>query len=270
MISVYKKSFGAAFIALAILTGCGNNMLEFSADKNSDAATKEAAQILIDRGDYDAAIALLDSQCPNFTCASDDDAQQLAAAYMGAAGLDMLDLLKNADSSSGSGSDFTAISKLLPEVTAENFKSMDSAITLLSNIGNKTDDQLLQLSVAQLTAAEMAIGLAGGEGYDSDGVPNSCGGDCSAADTSTLLATNITTADGTSITAGAYATAAINDSVTNVNNITVLSDSDIADQTNGLAADMQGSTDSTCDSGGGTPTGDVDETDLGNYLQSCI
>lgn len=268
-----KKSFGAALIALTILTGCGSNMLEFAADKNSEAAKREAAQILIDSGDYDAALAVLSSTCPDFTCTSADDAQQLAAAYMGAAGLDVLDLIQSADENSGSssdGTDFTAISELLPDITPENFTKIDSAVTILSNISDPTDDQLLQLSIAQLTAAVMAVGLAGGEGFDSNGIPISCGGDCSIGSNATdITGTTLTLADSTTALVGAYVADAITDSVNNVGAITSLADSDLSDQINDLAFDMQNSG-SSCSTSGGTPTGSVDPTDIDTYLLYCI
>jgi len=272
--NVPKQAIGLLAASLMLLTGCGSNMLEFAADKNSDAATREAAQILIDRGDYNAALALLTARCPNLTCASADDAQQLAAAYMGAAGLDVLDLVKQSDQDSGSsaqGTDFTTISGLLPAITADNFTKIDSAVTLLSNIGTKTDDQILQLSIAQLTSATIAIGLAGGGGFDSDGIPNSCSGDCSAGNVTSILAASLTTAAGNATTAGAYVTSAINGSVSNVNSIAALADSDIADQVNDLAADMQGSTTlGSCATSGGVPSGSVSQTNIGDYLTYCI
>lgn len=271
--SVYKKTFGALLVALTLLTGCGSNMLEFVADKNSAAATREAAQILIDSGDYDAAISLLAAACPNFTCTNEDDAQQLAAAYMGAAGLDVLDLIASADTnsdSSNNGTDFTAISELLPAITADNFTKIDSAIELLSNISNPTDDQLLQLSISQLTAAVMAVGLAGGGGFDSNGVPLSCSGDCSSGTNATdITGTTITTADGSTPNVGDYAAGVITDSVNNVSGITSLADSDMSDQVNDLAFDMQNSG-SSCSTTGGTPTGSVIGTDIDTYLQYCI
>ena len=270
--SVYKKTFGAAIVALAILTGCGSNMLEFAADKDSDAAKKEAAQILIDSGDYDAAIAVLASACPNFTCASAEDAGQLAAAYMGAAGLDVLDLIKSADENSDSvanGTDFTIIAELLPDTTTENFTKIDSAIELLSNISDPTEDQLLQLSIAQLTAAVIAVGQAGTGGFDADGVPNSCGGSCTLAEAQAITGDALTLADGTPTTVGAYVAAAINDSVTNVGNITSLADSDMSDQINDLAFDMQNSG-SSCSTSGGTPSGSLTAADIDNYLLWCI
>jgi len=271
--SNFKKALGMLVAALVLLTGCGSNLLEFAADKNSDAATREAAQILIDSGDYDAAIALLASKCPNLSCASDDDAQQLAAAYMGAAGLDVLDLVKQADKNSGSsaqGTDFTTVSELLPAITAANFTKIDSAVSLLSNVASPTDDQLLQLSIAQLTAAVIAVGQAGGGGFDSSGIPNSCSGTCDSTEANAIIATSLTTADGSITTAGAYVATQISGAVSNVSSITALADSDIFGQINDLAADMQASTSSTCSTSGGTPSGSLVSSDVNNYLQSCI
>ena len=192
---------------------------------------------------------------------------------MGAAGLDVLDLVKKADQNSGSsarGSDFTTVSGLLPAITAANFTKIDSAVTLLSNITNKTDDQLLQLSIAQLTAAVIAVGQAGGGGFDSNGIPISCNGNCDLTDADAIIGATVTTADGSARTAGAYAATQITGAVSNISSITLLAGSNISGQINDLAADMQNSTPSTCSTGGGTLSGNLLSNNIDNYLQSCI
>lgn len=264
-----KNKFYAAITALLLLAGCGSNMLEFASDKNSTAAVKESAQILIDSGDYGAAIALLVSFCPNLQCASEDDAKQLAAAYMGAAGLDVLDLIKNAEASasdSGDGSDFTLISTLLPTVNAANFTNIDNAVQLLNNTSNRSDEAELQLAIANLTSAIIAIGVSGG-GYDDDGEPLSCGGD--GCDAGEITAITGGTTPGGGIDVGVYTVAAINNAVTSINSIASTSNSDISEQINNLAFDMQNSG-AGCSSTGGTPTGPVTTADLDNYLINCM
>lgn len=264
-----KNKFYAAIAALLLLAGCGSNMLEFASDKNSTAAVKENAQILIDSGDYGAAIALLESFCPNLQCATEEDAKQLAAAYMGEAGLDVLDLIKNAETSADTnsdGSDFTLISTLLPTVNTANFTNIDNAVQLLANTSDRSDEAELQLAIANLTAAVIAIGVAG-EGYDDDtGLPVSCGADCDAGEISAIIGT---ATPGGGVNVDVYTTAAINSAITAINSIASISGSDISEQINNLAFDMQNSG-GACSSTGGTPTGPVTTADLENYLTNCL
>lgn len=247
-------------------------MLEFAADKDSAAAVKENAQILIDKGDYDAAIALLASYCPNLQCASEEDAKQLAAAYMGAAGLDMLDLIKNAEDSANNnsdGSDFTLISTLLPAVTATNFTNIDNAIQLLTNTSDRSDEAELQLAIANLTASVIAIGLSGGGYDDATGEPLSCGGDgCDGTDVDFI--TNGTLAPNGEVL-GTYVKNAINGATTGINSISSLAGTDISNQINDMVFNMQNSDPGSCISTGGTPAGGgVTTTDVSDYLLGCL
>ena len=266
-----KNKPGAAIAVLLLLAGCGTNMLEFASDKNSAAATKENAQILIDSGDYGAAIAILAAFCPSLQCASEEDAKQLAAAYMGEAGLDVLDLIKNAETSADTnsdGSDFTLISSLLPSVNTTNFTNIDNAVQLLNNTSDRSDEAELQLAIAQLTSATIAIGLSGG-GYDAaTGEPISCGGDgCDAGETD-FITDGITLAPNGEVL-GTYVVDSINSAITSINSISSLATTDISDQMNNLAFDIQNSG-GGCSSTGGTPIGDVTTADLENYITNCL
>lgn len=254
---------------LLLLAGCGSNMLEFAADKDSTAAVKENAQILIDSGDYGAAIVLLESFCPNLRCATEEDAKQLAAAYMGEAGLDVLDLITNAEASADTdsdGSDFTLISTLLPTVNAANFTNIDNAVQLLANTSDRSDEAELQLAIANLTAAVIAIGVAGGGYDDATGLPVDCGADCAGGDISVILGT---ATPGGGVDVDVYTVAAINSARTAINSIASISDSDISEQINNLAFDMQNSW-GGCSSTGGTPIGLVTTIHLDNYLTECL
>ena len=196
---MFRKKFGIALVAALLLAACGKNAFDMLADKNSSAATKEAAQIAINNGDYATAVNMLKGQCPNNACADTNTAQMLAAAYMGGAGLNVLDLAANADANknggTGNNANFTTISKVLPSVTA-NLVQIVSAVTILSNqkttmglkpraaagtcLASYTDEQknlLMQLGISEVSAAIIAIGSQTG-GFDANGIPADCQGSC--------------------------------------------------------------------------------------------
>jgi len=270
-----KKTTLLFMTTLALFTGgCGDSVFESIADKNSGAAKREEAQMLIDSGNYSTAISALAASCPNNQCADPDDAQQLAAAYMGQAGLDVLDMVAAADAAANNtsaGSDFTTISEILPEITTENFTNIDTAVALLENIpaSERTDDQNLQLAVAQLTAATIAIGQAGGgTGFDANGIPTACNGNCDTTDAATIISDSLTRADGTSTTVGTYVADTINNSITNVNAVAEVVGSDISSQVNDLVYQMN--TGDCSGSSTTTQTGGVNSTEVSTYLATCI
>ncbi len=211
---MFGKKLGLIFASALVLAACGNNSFSGIADKNSDAAQKEDAQIAINKGDYSTAIGIMDTKCPNKTCSNKADAQQYASAYMGKAGLDVLTVAKNADSSKNSntsGSDFAVLSKGIPNPTAANLDDIASAILILNNskatVGLKPaagvkaatvtynteqKDILLQLGISQATATILAIGSRLG-GFDPlTGIPVNCNGDCSTAASQTAITTALT------------------------------------------------------------------------------
>ncbi len=274
-------SFKNTILALPVLllllaAGCGSNSFEFLADKDSDAAKREAAQLAIDRGDYAAAIAILEASCPNNVCSNLEDAKKLASAYMGLAGLDLLDFLDSADSFStggGAGSDFSAISTILPDLTLSNLTAMNNAIAVLENVpaADRTDDINLQLGMSQVVGSVIAIGVAGG-GYDSSGQPVSCGGDCDSTEAAAIMNTSTTDSSGATTTVGEYTASNITSGVANINQ-TSLGDSDTTNQVNDLVNNIQNSTDASCSNSNntGTPASTtVTSTQVGNYVTACL
>lgn len=207
---MFGKKSGIALIAVLMLAACGKNAFDVMADKNSSAATKEKAQIAINNGDYASAIDILKGMCPNNACPDTKTAQMLAAAYMGATGLNVLDLAKNADTNrngGAAGSNFTAISRVLSALIG-NLVHIVSAIDVLSHerttmgmkpraanaacLGGYTDQQkdlLLQLGIAEVSAAVISIGSQLG-GFGANGIPVACTGGASpyCAGNSTLVA----------------------------------------------------------------------------------
>ena len=214
---MFSKKFNFVLAASLMLAACGGNSFSSMADKNSSAAKKEDAQIAVNGGNYDAAIGLMAEKCPNKTCTTKSDTQLYAAAYMGKAGLDVLTVAKNADSSknntSSSSSDFAVISKGIPSPTAANLDDIASAITILKNsqgamglskpsfaaksvsvtYTSEQKDFLLQLGISQATATILAVGSQLG-GFDDAGLPNDCElvagkRDCSTAASQNAIAT---------------------------------------------------------------------------------
>ncbi len=228
---MFSKKLNLVLAASLMLAACGNNAFSSIADKNSSAAKKEEAQIAINNGNYDTAITIMAGKCPNQTCTTKSDTQQYAAAYMGRAGLDVLTVAKNADSSknsTASSSDFAVISKGLPNPTAANLNDIAAAIAILNNsktavglkpesaakaaqstaqtcgtYNNEQKDVLLQLGISQATATILAIGSQL-HGFDANGIPVDCNGNCTTAALSPLNAA-YTAPDGTVTTYAAFA-----------------------------------------------------------------
>ncbi len=211
---MFGSKFKLALIVSLLLTACGNNAFNSIADKNSSAAKQEEAQIAINSGDFTTAISIMAEKCPNQTCTTKADAQQYAAAYIGKAGLDVLTVAKNADASqnsTASSSDFAVISKGLPSPTAANLDAIATAIAILKNskatvgitqlaaaktatqvcnsYNNEQKDILLELGISQATATILAIGSQLG-GFDANGIPADCNGNCSAASAAVGTALN--------------------------------------------------------------------------------
>lgn len=81
--NIFQKTLGVSAIAATLfLTGCGST--------DSDIETQMQAQQYLDKGQYDQAVALLESK----TDKTDGDYMMLSSAYMGMAGFSFSDVLK--------------------------------------------------------------------------------------------------------------------------------------------------------------------------------
>lgn len=288
---MFGKKFGIALAAALMLAACGKNAFDSLADKNSGAATKEAAQIAINSGDYTTAITILKAQCPNNQCPDNATSQQLAAAYMGDAGLDVLNLVKTMDQANkgtNTNVDFANISSSLKltnaastssaDVAAANtanaakLTAIDNAIQVLSAIPaqNRTADQNLQLGMAQASAAVIAVGSVSG-GYDANGIPAICAGNCSANNISAALGTNITTSTGTTSAAAYFGTQLINAS-TNINASVggSTTNNSTAQQTNDLTYNVQGGACSGSAPSTYTPPAALTANQVTTYVITCL
>jgi hypothetical protein len=156
------------------LSGCGENIFENLADDGSLASKIESAQIALDSRDYDTAISILQGICgtdpANPTC-DDENRANLASAYSGQAGLDVINLISNA--STGTITSFGSFSTLVPAPTSANKTSMSKAVTLLSGITSRTAAQNLQMAVMAAADIVVTVGVDLTNGFDaSTGKPN--------------------------------------------------------------------------------------------------
>ena len=175
-----RKLFIMLVVTSVYFTGCGGNIFEGLSDSDSNAAKKEEAKIALDKGNYDEAISQLEELCgddlTNLNC-DNETKSNLASAYMGASGLDVLKLIDAADQLSQvttAESDFTTFSQLLPDQTTENVTNMYNAVTILSSIpaAERTDNENLQLATAAATSLILTVGAIT-SGFDADtGLPN--------------------------------------------------------------------------------------------------
>ena len=101
-----KMIMTGAALLIVFLAGCSSDsVLQGIADDESRAALIEEAAIALDAGDYDTALRLLD---PLYNEASPDPevARIISSAYVGKAGIDMLNLIETADNPSYSNFDY--------------------------------------------------------------------------------------------------------------------------------------------------------------------
>lgn len=312
MFSVRNFIFPVLLIPL-IISGCGGSAFEFLDNKGSPQAKREAARMLMDDQQYDEAVSIMADQCGSETqCDSADDAQLLAAAYMGAAGLDVLDFIKNAEDVAaigGAGSDFKAMAVLFPLYDAatgkggitldNNFTKIDRAVQVLCNITGVadcgdittlTDDQSLQLTMAQAAAGVIAMGVdpanenvATAGGYDAiTGSPATCGASCDGFETvSIMISPNVpaSNAFGVSATSGAvgsYVAKTLITSALSVGTIGGFVDTEVAQMISDLVATIDNIDINNLDcEATGTQVTDqslinITNADLETYLEQCL
>ncbi|GMT42088.1 MAG: hypothetical protein IEMM0002_0499 [bacterium] len=311
MLTGYKFILPAIVVSL-LVGGCGSNMLEFLGDKSSSQAKRESVQNLIDNEQYAEAVDVMLGQCgtdaSNLSCSSAEDAQMLAAAYMGLSGLSVLDFIKNAEdtaSGTGFGSDFQAIAFLFPSgsLNLTDLENIDRAVQVLCGIGGSTtcgstnisllnSDQSLQLTIAQATAGVMAMGVNPADtttgGYNTtSGTPIFCDSNnnnsvagCDGFDTLAIMlstAVPATNAFG-ALNVGLYVTATLGSTVLSVNNIEQFVDAEVAQMINDLLATIDSG---NCDVAAATNQvqitdttdldgGGLDTNELETYLQNCL
>ncbi len=318
MFSVKNFIFPILLIPL-VISGCGSSAFEFLDNKNSPEANRESVRMLIDDQQYDEAVSVMEGQCGisgsgPIECANDDDAQLMAAAYMGAAGLDVLDFIKNAEDVAavgGDGSDFQSMAFLFPPYDADtgkggltlndNFTKIDKAVQVLCNItgvancgdiSGLTDDQSLQLTMAQAAAGVIAMGVdptnqnvATAGGYNTtSGSPVSCGASCNAVETGLImLSSNVPSSNAFDVSAtsgavGAYVAKTLITSALSVGSIGGFVDAEVAQMISDLVATIDNIdiNNLDCEATGTQVTeqnlGDFDITneELEIYMEQCL
>ncbi len=151
--------FLSALLLGLVFMGCGDsNIFEGLADDNTNEAKLEEAQIALDKGDYTKAADILQDLCglsaenptSDPTC-DNETISLLASAYMGKAGLDLINIIKTAEDTSNQGQTgtqdtFSEFSSILQTLNEED---MRNAVVLLDELGSaRTEEQNLQMAVA--------------------------------------------------------------------------------------------------------------------------
>lgn len=114
------------------------------------------------------------------------------------------------------------ITTAVPTVSTANLTNIGNAVATLQNISSPTQDQKLQLGIAQATAALLAVGTqtSGGStpGFNADtGTPNFCGATCTAGTVNTVLATTPSLPNASAgTTVAAYVADNLNGAVANM------------------------------------------------------
>lgn len=170
--------FLSALLLGLVFMGCGDsNIFDSMADDSTSEAKLEEAQIALDKGDYSTAVDILLGLCGLSaedpasgaqTC-DNDTISLLASAYIGRAGLDLIELIESAETSTGSQT-FTEFSNILVLTNAED---MQNAVDLLDSLGSaRTPEQSLQMAVA--ATADVILDIGGiTDGFDpTTGLPD--------------------------------------------------------------------------------------------------
>ena len=238
--------FLSAILLGLVFMGCGDsNIFDSMADDDTKEAQLEEAQIALDKGDYTTAVDILLGLCGLSaenpasgaqTC-DNNTISLLASAYMGRAGLDLVNLIDSAEPSTGSQT-FTEFSSILDLVNAED---MQNAVDLLDSLGSaRTPEQSLQMAVA--ATADVILDIGGiTDGFDpTTGLPNTIP---SPTDQATIDAANEITGNISLILEG------IGESG--------IADADLTNDINAVQTGLSGTTDQT-----------VSPTELVTYLQN--
>lgn len=193
-----SRSILPIFLFLSLLfssmsVGCGN-IFEDMADDSTEEARLEEAQMALDKGDYTTAVNMLLSLCglsandPTAGNATCDNAtvSLLASAYMGRAGIDLIKIIDTADqgTSTGAQGTFTEFSTLLLNGNEED---ASNAVTLLSNIQGRTEEQNLQMAVVAAADTILIIRDITSGFNQTTGLPNNIP---AASDPATINAAN--------------------------------------------------------------------------------
>ncbi len=171
--------FLSALLLCLVSMGCGDsNIFEDMANDNTREAKLEEAQIALDKADYTKAIEIFLDLCgldpanptsnfDNRTC-DNSTISLLASAYMGKAGIDLINIIENTDNSTGQQDVFAAFSGILIK---ENEEDLGNAVALLSSLQGRTEEEDLQMAVAAAADTVLTIMNIPGLELNQEGIP---------------------------------------------------------------------------------------------------
>lgn len=237
--------FLSALLLGLVSMGCGDsNIFDSMADDSTSEAKLEEAQIALDKGDYTTAVNVLLDLCglsaedPTSGTPTCDTStiSLLASAYMGRAGLDLINIIKTAEDTSNQGQTGTqdTFSEFSTILQTLNEQDMQNAVELLEGLGDaRTTDQNLQMAVAAAADTVLIIMNIPGLVLDpTTGIPTTLPDDTDIADAA--------------------------NEITNNNNISLildgvagsgLADEDLTNDINTIQTDIAGLNDTTVDAG---------------------
>ncbi len=157
--------------------GCGDsNLFEGLGDDGTQQAKFEAAKMAVDQKDYTSAIDILVGLCgtiPDAPTCDSPTVSLLASAYMGRAGVDMLQLIKDAETAGSWPCTYTLFSKLfqhsLTQLSSDQSDLLKS-LALLNSLPSRTSEEGFQLAIGGISELVVELGLIS-SGYNSAGKP---------------------------------------------------------------------------------------------------
>lgn len=262
-----KRALVLSLLSLTFIAGCGENVFEGQEDKGSTEAEQFNISEKLDSGDY---LAVLND--PNVT------STDYAAAAMGLAGLDPVDLIKamnDAASGDGTSNDLSAVTAL--SIDPDALQYLQEAEDLLSSEqqaacsadpnSQECNDLSFQMTITSLTSTVTAMAQVGQEnvpGFDAtDGISDEEAttlGDYITNNTGAQVDTNGDGAGDTSLVD------VVADDIANViNTLPNAGLGDTSDLSEVLTETTQGAGSINYDG-----IGEVTGTDISNYLTSVI
>lgn len=144
--------FGLVLI-LFLFQGCGGNIFStFSKDSSS------AGDSALSSGDYDTAIDEYEDALDDPDLSDDEKKvirENLAAAYMGRSGVDVVTVIEKSASAQGSG--FDTIMAITPDASSQNIADINKSVALLKAIDNPSPTQNFQKGLAETTQAFLIV-----------------------------------------------------------------------------------------------------------------
>lgn len=153
-----RESIMLSLLALAIIAGCGGNVIEGVADKGTDDSCRYETTQNLDKGNYDAVLA---SSCA--------DSMHKGAAYFGKAGYDIKDVINRFSEAEDEENDLnlymTALTKIVTDNTLTNLDSAKTEYGTIQSASENYKDAQFYLSLVNAVKSLSLIKLV----IDDDG-----------------------------------------------------------------------------------------------------